>query len=68
MWLTRKEDGKENQGEDSPEVIPPEHALLNTKRDPSNGDQGGDQEEGQNRVCGARESARHRNDERGTDT
>ena len=49
-YLTRNEGGKASEGDHGPEVIPPEHALLETKGKPSNGDQARDEEEGQSEV------------------
>lgn len=67
VWLTRNEGGEASQGDHCPEVIPPEHALLETKRDPSDSDQARDKEEGQRGVC-ARWSVRAGNDGDGTPT
>jgi len=39
IGLTRNEDGEASQGEEGKEVIQPEHALLDAKSNPSNGDQ-----------------------------
>lgn len=38
IGLTRNEDGETSQGDEGPEVIPPEHALLDAKSKPNNGD------------------------------
>ena len=61
--LTRNEGGEASQGDESPEVIPPEHALLDTKSNPSNGDQARDKEEGQGGDCDMRRSVWARHDE-----
>lgn len=50
--LTWDEGDEASQGDCSPEVIPPEHALLDTKGKASNGDRGGDYEERQGGICG----------------
>jgi len=51
VWLTRNESGEGSQGGDGPEVIPPEHALLETEGDTNNRDQARHEEEAQGGVC-----------------
>lgn len=50
IWLTRNKGGEASEGNHSPEIIPPEHALLDAKDKPSDGDQARDEEEGQREV------------------
>lgn len=59
MWWvrrTRNEDGVESQGNDSPEVIPPEHPLLETEGNPGDGDKTRHEEETQGGICSAQRS------------
>lgn len=62
VQLTRNKERVANQGDDCPEVIPPEHAFLETEREPSNGDQGRNYEEGRRAVCSTRGSAKANHD------
>jgi len=48
--LTGYKSREGSQGDDSPEVIPPEHTLLETEGNPDDRDQAGHEEEAQGGV------------------
>ena len=64
-WLTRDEGRVESQGYHGPEVIPPEHALLETEAKPSGCDQARHDEEPQGGIWRMRVSEREARWERG---
>lgn len=68
ILLTWDEGGEASQSDHCPKVIPPEHALPDTKGDPSNGDKAREEEKGQRGIYGAQSRYEQNTKRNGTRT